>query len=182
VNDTAGDIASTAHIRLGGNTLDWVETGWLAFRHSDGTRSYCWFTEWGVLGNQFKGQGIGSLPSWAALGDTAQWRLTQASGNTWNMFIDCLSSCPNPGTSKSLGSFTTNNDHGSPMGETVRLGGSNTTMEDDQTNLRYRQSGGTWTSWVNSRCFNDQVSGWQGNHIFSDEYTVTTGSGNCTAP
>lgn len=88
VTDTGAHIASTAHVRLGGATLDWVETGWLAFRHSDGTRTYCWFTEWGISGYRALGQGIGTLPGWASLGDTAQWRVTQSSGNTWKMYID----------------------------------------------------------------------------------------------
>jgi hypothetical protein len=96
--DVRGYIGSTAHLRLGGATGDWVEVGWVGFRHSNGTRDYCWFTEWGINSSSIQGVDIGALPSWAGLNDTPKFRVTNVPGTLeWNLYIDCVDFCPAPG-------------------------------------------------------------------------------------
>lgn len=146
---------STAHVRMGGLTGHWVETGW---REDDSASGHVWypFVEWGLNYNE-QAYYLFVFYDYLVGGDDRWYVINDAGTDNWTLKLDTLSSY-------GVWTLVTYTDltytHGYAMGETGRFGGVDTGMSDIQTNLRYRNSSGTWVPWANMICYQDTATNW----------------------
>jgi len=78
----------------------------------------------------------------------------------------------------SIGSLGT--DHGIPIAEVGRRGGTATGMGDTQRNLQSKGSGGVWHDWVDPTCADDDASNWEGRQDSATQYHTIRDDDNPT--
>lgn len=148
----ADEAGSTAHVRLGGQTLDWVEVGWGEYFTSKTDTTHQWraLTEWGINNNAQASQKW-SFPCTIGLNNYAYWRVgdNPLGSNTFHLSL----SCNGGSTYSDIANYTTNNDFGIAMGEEFRRGGNTAGMMDTQNDLQHKLSDGTWQLWTDNKCY-----------------------------
>jgi len=163
---------STAHLRLGGLTLDWVETGWGEFFNNSAQHQWRIFTEWGI-NNVEIAQNNFTFPCSIPNGTYGMWSVGNNPIGSDDFHLDV--SCDGGSTWQLLIKYTTNNSTGLPMGEEFRRGGTGTGMSDHQNTLQYKNSSGNWPAWPGNKCYQssgaDWNSNWNGNDAFFTTHT-----------
>jgi hypothetical protein len=165
------NAASTAHL-ANGTLTKFAEVGWVEV-NSGGAHSWNYFYEgqscgdfdtcgWGGIGNG------GSLPSAASSGYWARFWLNNKNGTVrFNLYVDKDNdgSADHNTTTPDLG-FS----HGTPHGETARVGGNGTGALDHQKKLGFQDGSDVWHDWARTGYGFGGINNWHYVIDGPDEY------------
>jgi hypothetical protein len=168
-----------------GDQCNQAEMGYSLHLDSGGLKYLVWFNEMQVAchGPSYDST-VWPCPGGTPYYDTPiGYRVQDATGSPsfdWKFYMNCAD-----GSGWHLAAALDNgpDDNGTPMGETGRREQvqNATGMDDDQSNLNYRQNGTWGHAWNYPKCYDDPYASnnWQGVKDASDHYHTVKGSGSC---